>query len=58
MSLDFLHVDGDWAREPDLTQDGTYDRPFDSIQKAVEVVKAETTVVVRLGRYVENIDLL
>ena len=56
--LDFLYVDGNWARDSDLRQDGTYDRPFDSIQKAIDVAKTGATVIVRSGRYVENIDFL
>lgn len=61
-----LYVDDDAPSDPDPgnvragdpDEDGTADRPFDSIQEAIDVAIHGATIVVRPGIYRENLNLL
>ena len=53
--LDVLYVD---ANAPeDQYENGTEEFPFDSIQEAIDVAAPGTTLMIRSGTYVENLDL-
>ncbi|MBN1509185.1 MAG: leucine-rich repeat domain-containing protein [Sedimentisphaerales bacterium] len=46
------------ASTPDPCEDGTWQRPLDGIQEAIEVAPDETAIVVGAGVYHERIDFL
>jgi hypothetical protein len=64
--LDVLYVDDNAGGDPgpgdpnlsDLNENGTSEHPFDTIQEAIDVARAGTTVRVRPGTYPETINLL
>jgi hypothetical protein len=53
---DTLYVDDDAPADPGA--DGSPERPIASIQAAIEVARAGTTIIVYPGVYRENVDLL
>ncbi|MHC4538507.1 MAG: phosphodiester glycosidase family protein [Planctomycetota bacterium] len=61
-----LYVDGEAPNDPgpntsaisDPGEDGSLEHPFDMIQEAIDASCDGTTVIVRAGRYFENINLL
>lgn len=54
--LDTIYVDDNTASDPDAN--GTSECPFDSIQKAIEVARDGTEILVDSGVYHEQIDLM
>ena len=63
--LDVIYVDDDAPHDPgsgdssvsDPLEDGTPEHPFDRIQEAIEVAAEGVSIIVRGGRYRENIEL-
>jgi hypothetical protein len=56
-----LYVDDDAPGDPQTSnpqEDGTFERPFDRIQEALDVAANGASIIVRPGTYRENINLL